>query len=1023
MRGFISVACFFLLVMLGSISSVHAQRTLTNKGKDFWLGFMNNNLENNPADSIAFGDLSLSLVLSYAMPKGSTKKSTVVRIRVPGTGYIDPNVILKDGEVRTYNFADLATTGRIDPEILKKIFIRSSGKIEAAAVNVNADDSINCYLNNSRSYTRDMSVVLHSGVIGTKYIVGTYGEARTKPSFINFQSNLIMVVAKYNNTKINIWPTARIAVSAGVPGGNWLPQKYPNRPYQITLNQGELIQLRSSNSLTGTRIEIADNQTDKACTPFAVFAGNLCTDVGDRAACDHLVEQILPLPDPGNAIERSREFILYGNYERNVGDLWRFVMLTDQPTTITVHNGNGTEVITLPNIIRNTPPLKNDTLPYIDKYYTTASNKLGYFAEADHAIAVYQLNLGGQESGGKTDPFMIEIPPIEMIARNEVIADVPSLGNNGHAVFSGWTHGINVFAKKKDANNIELTKRFIDRQKDITTNTPLGLLSSIGKNDEFFLEVIGPNNVAGNDSMICFTIRIADLRNDNPYIDQGSGIYILTGSTKGMMTTSMGQAAYDSYGYVSGMTFVATPNLEANATTTDVLPCARDSKGTVFLYGSGGKPFEIINPPAVPPANRYFYKVIIKDEKDNEIDYDKYYTFDPQFPGDTSKKISIRSITGTFTDQGNTTRSYKDTVMHFIGFTTGKYKATLTQFEGCSQDWNFTISAKPPVPIPFRDTVCRDEEKYVLVKDLVLSETGWCIFDKNGNRLPDNELITSEDGPNGKTWYLNLKKHPYLQDSDNDSVIVYNFYKNNENQGDLTNCDISPANPACKTRLALYLRDKPKINDQITVRQVQYWVEKYDAHLDTSKFTFFAPKSFERDSIGNGYIPLNETVTSYVDSLRKYYTIIWDFGDETRVDDTSHKYNVEWEYPKAIKSYKVSFTLADKVLPSCSTRTEVTVNIKDQPNYIIKVPNVFSPNNDGSNDNVVLENFGIKNFEMIIYDRWGMEVWRGTDINKGWDGKVKGKDDAAEGQYFWVITANTVTNVDIKRTGSITLLR
>jgi gliding motility-associated-like protein len=1023
MRGYISVACFFLLVMLGSISSVHAQRTLTNKGKDFWLGFMNNSIELGN-DTLEFGGLSLSLVLSYSKPKESNKLSTAVRIRVPGTGY-EHRIILRDGEVRTYNFGDPNTVRNIDPQILRKIFIRTSCVKMAAAVNVNSDDSINCYLNNSRPFTRDMSVVFHSGVMGSRYVVGTYTRQR---DLQNFARPLVMIVAKYNNTKLVITPTARITAFPNTPTNrDW----EPGVPKKITLNQGELIQLQSSNNLTGTRIELEDFQSGDQCTPFAVFAGNLCTDV-EVPACDHLVEQLLPFPDPNNAIERSREFILYGNPRpsnaSNEDDLWRFVQLTNERTTITVYKENGTkDVITLPD---------EQNRNFFDRRYQTASRSRAYFVQADKPISVFQLNIGGGAGGtGKTDPFMIIIPPVEMMGRSEVITDIPNLGTNKHGAFNGWEHFINIYANRDDINNIKLKKRFIDRQTNTTTEVDMGMLSNIGTTykQSLLLEVLGPFPVLdhpdviipgkGNPDYVIYTIRMNDARNADPYDDACSGIYILEGATKGMMTTTMGQAAYDSYGYVSGMTFVATPNLEANATTTDVLPCARDSKGMAFLYGSGGRPFEIKDPPAVPPASPYYYKVIIKDDKDKELDYDKLYTFNPQFPGDTSKKISIGSITGTFTDQGNTTRSYKDTVMHFIGLTMGKYKATLTQFEGCSQDWNFTISAKPPIPIPFRDTVCRDEERYVLVKDLVLSETGWCVFDKNGNRLSDNDLITSEDGSNGKTWYLNLKKHPYLQDTDNDSVIVYNFYKNNEDKGELTNCDISPANPACKTRLTLYFRDKPKINDQITVRQVKYWVENYDAHLDTSKFTFFAPKSFERDSIGNGYIPINESVESYVDSIYKYYTLIWDFGDDSRSDDVSDKYNVEWEYPKAIKSYKVSFTLADKVFPSCSTRTEITVNIKDQPNYIIKVPNVFTPNNDGSNDNVVLENFGIRTFEMIIYDRWGMEVWRGTDINKGWDGKVKGKDDAAEGQYFWVITANTVTNVDIKRTGSITLLR
>ncbi len=57
------------------------------------------------------------------------------------------------------------------------------------------------------------------------------------------------------------------------------------------------------------------------------------------------------------------------------------------------------------------------------------------------------------------------------------------------------------------------------------------------------------------------------------------------------------------------------------------------------------------------------------------------------------------------------------------------------------------------------------------------------------------------------------------------------------------------------------------------------------------------------------------------------------------------------------------------------------------------VPNVFSPNNDGVNDK--LEVYGtkcVKEFHMVIFDRWGEKVFETTDPNEKWDGNYKGKD-------------------------------
>ncbi len=57
------------------------------------------------------------------------------------------------------------------------------------------------------------------------------------------------------------------------------------------------------------------------------------------------------------------------------------------------------------------------------------------------------------------------------------------------------------------------------------------------------------------------------------------------------------------------------------------------------------------------------------------------------------------------------------------------------------------------------------------------------------------------------------------------------------------------------------------------------------------------------------------------------------------------------------------------------------------------VPNVFSPNNDGVNDK--LQVYGtkcVKEFKMVIFDRWGEKVFETDDANATWDGTYNGKD-------------------------------
>jgi len=60
---------------------------------------------------------------------------------------------------------------------------------------------------------------------------------------------------------------------------------------------------------------------------------------------------------------------------------------------------------------------------------------------------------------------------------------------------------------------------------------------------------------------------------------------------------------------------------------------------------------------------------------------------------------------------------------------------------------------------------------------------------------------------------------------------------------------------------------------------------------------------------------------------------------------------------------------------------------------------------------------------MIIYNRWGMEVFR-TDKFAGWDGKSRGRDVSA-GVYFCVVEYTCKENPKEKHTAqsSVTVVR
>ena len=81
--------------------------------------------------------------------------------------------------------------------------------------------------------------------------------------------------------------------------------------------------------------------------------------------------------------------------------------------------------------------------------------------------------------------------------------------------------------------------------------------------------------------------------------------------------------------------------------------------------------------------------------------------------------------------------------------------------------------------------------------------------------------------------------------------------------------------------------------------------------------------------------------------------------------------------------------------------TEITISVSES---MLRVPNVFTPNGDGANDEFRVAYRSIKEFHCWVYNRWGHLVYEWSDPAKGWDGTIGGRP-AAEGAYFYVIRA------------------
>lgn len=126
-----------------------------------------------------------------------------------------------------------------------------------------------------------------------------------------------------------------------------------------------------------------------------------------------------------------------------------------------------------------------------------------------------------------------------------------------------------------------------------------------------------------------------------------------------------------------------------------------------------------------------------------------------------------------------------------------------------------------------------------------------------------------------------------------------------------------------------------------------------------------------------------------------------------------------WAKPEETQQYTV--TLFDN--NGCSIEIRGTVEVfQTCSEENIKMPNIFSPNNDGRNDLFCRIDNGIEEIASIkIFNRWGQKVYEGSGPNSKWDGTFNGENQPPE-VYVYMIEA-TCPDEKQKKVGDITLIR
>jgi gliding motility-associated-like protein len=125
----------------------------------------------------------------------------------------------------------------------------------------------------------------------------------------------------------------------------------------------------------------------------------------------------------------------------------------------------------------------------------------------------------------------------------------------------------------------------------------------------------------------------------------------------------------------------------------------------------------------------------------------------------------------------------------------------------------------------------------------------------------------------------------------------------------------------------------------------------------------------------------------------------WDF-DFMGTDGTSTQQNpCTVRFPNnQERTFRVKLVaISDK---GCKDSTLLNIRMLDD--FILYIPNSFTPNNDDKNDKLIIYAAGIETYKILIFNRWGELIFTSTDPSETWNGMHNGQPAPVDSYVYKV---------------------
>ncbi len=143
-------------------------------------------------------------------------------------------------------------------------------------------------------------------------------------------------------------------------------------------------------------------------------------------------------------------------------------------------------------------------------------------------------------------------------------------------------------------------------------------------------------------------------------------------------------------------------------------------------------------------------------------------------------------------------------------------------------------------------------------------------------------------------------------------------------------------------------------------------------------------------------------------------TYLWYFG----TGDSSTAVN-----PSYIYTPLGTFTVCLTAVSASNCIDSVCSMINVYINSVFQIPNIFTPNGDNVNDIFSVHAIGLKMLDAEVFNRWGQKEYEWHTTNGGWDGRTASGVQAADGTYYYIISAEGIDGKKYFEKGTFSLVR